>query len=58
MEMKKNQLLQQKLKEELEAMSKTQLSSSDAWEAVFNLSGFIKVLQKMKKEAQYGYVQN
>lgn len=58
MEMKQNQQLQQKLKKELEELSKTQISPSDAWEAVFNLSGFIRVLQKMKKEAQYGNVQN
>lgn len=43
--------LQEKLKKELELLTKRKLSDSDAWEAHHNLSGFFRVLEKMKKEA-------
>ena len=45
------QKLRDKLKSELEILGKKQLSDSESWEAYFNLSGFINVLQKMRKEA-------
>jgi len=48
MEQKK---LRDKLKSELELLGKKPLSDSEAWEAYFNLSGFLTVLQKMRKEA-------
>lgn len=55
MEMKRK--LQQNLKKELESISKQPLTDSQAFEAYFNLSGFLKVLNKMKKEAvAYGKV--
>jgi len=40
-----------KLKAELELLSKRKLSKSEAWEAHRNLSGFFRVLKQMKKEA-------
>ena len=55
MEMKRK--LQQDLKKELELLSKQPLTETQAFEAYFNLSGFLKVLNKMKKEAvTYGKV--
>jgi len=55
METRRKQL-QQKLKQELESRSKTPLTNSQAFEAYFNLSGFLKTLYKMRKEAKYGTV--
>lgn len=46
--------LQEKLKSELELLTKQKLPDSVAWEALFNLSGMFSVLRRMKKEAQYG----
>ncbi len=52
MEMKqKKKALQEKLKAELQEISKKPVSDADAWESLFNLSGFFKVLKQMKKEA-------
>ena len=45
------QKLRDKLKCELEALGGKRLTNSEAWEAYFNLSGFLTVLQKMRKEA-------
>lgn len=56
MEMKRKKDIQQKLKKELESLSKAPISDGTAYEAYFNLSGFLKVLKKMKDEAQYGTV--
>ncbi len=47
---------QEKLKEELEAITKRQLSQEESFEAYFNLSNFFRVLKQMKKEADYGAV--
>jgi hypothetical protein len=46
-------ILQGKLKKDIELLTKQKLSNSDAWEAVHNLSGVFRVLEKMKKEAKY-----
>ncbi len=55
MEMKRK--LQQELKKELELLSRQPLTESQAFEAYFNLSGFLKVLNKMRKEAvEYGKI--
>jgi hypothetical protein len=54
MEMKPKRQLQEKLKEELKLLTNHELSDSNAWEALFNLSGFFRVLKQMKKEANYG----
>jgi len=55
METKKK--LQQALKKELELLSSQSLTDSQAFDAYFNLSGFLKVLNKMKKEANsYGKI--
>jgi hypothetical protein len=51
MAMETQKRLQDKLKNELELLTKKKLSNSEAWEAYFNLSGFFRVLQQMKKEA-------
>jgi hypothetical protein len=50
MEMKKKRNIQQSLKKELELLAKRPLTTSESFEAYFNLSGFIKVLNQMKKE--------
>lgn len=56
MEMKRKKL-QQDLKQELELLSKQPLTDSQSFDAYFNLSGFLKVINKMKKEAMvYGNV--
>lgn len=54
MEMKQKIQLQEQLKTELKLLTKNELSNVDAWESLFNLSGFFRVLKQMKKEAQYG----
>ena len=52
MEMKlKKKDLQEKLKTELQKIGQKPVSDGEAWEALFNLSGFFKVLKQMKKEA-------
>ena len=56
MEMKRKKDIQQKLKKELETLSKTPISDGMAYEAYFNLSGFFKVLKQMKKEALNGAI--
>lgn len=55
METKKK--LQSSLKKELELLSKRPLTEAQAFDSYFNLSGFLKVLNQMKKEAlAYGKV--
>lgn len=55
METKKK--LQLSLKKELELLSKRPLTEAQSFESYFNLSGFLKVLNQMKKEAlAYGKV--
>jgi len=44
---------QEKLKDELELLTKRKLSNSEVWEAHHNLSGLFRVLMQMKKEAKY-----
>ncbi len=45
----------QDLKAELQTLAKRPLTASQVYEAYFNLSGFIKTLKKMRKEAvSYG----
>jgi hypothetical protein len=44
-------LIQNELKSELETLSGKTISNSDAWEAHYNLSGFFRVLEQMKKES-------
>lgn len=57
MEIERKKSLQKKLKEELELLAKRPLDDATAFEAYFNLSGFLKVLNRMKKEAvSYGKV--
>jgi hypothetical protein len=51
MEMKQKKIVQQSLKKDLELLAKQPLTDAEAFEAYFNLSGFIKVLNQMKKEA-------
>jgi hypothetical protein len=46
--------LQEKLKNELELLTKQKLPDSVAWESLFNLSGFFSVLRRMREEAKYG----
>jgi len=56
MEMKRKKL-QQDLKKELELLSSQPLSEPQAFDAYFNLSGFLKVLNQMKSEAKsYGKI--
>jgi hypothetical protein len=56
MEMKRKKL-QQDLKQELELLSSQPLTDSQVFEAYFNVSGFLKVLNKMKKETiAYGKI--
>lgn len=52
--MENQKRLQEKLKNELELLTKRKISNSEAWETLFNLSGFFRVLKQMKKEADYG----
>ena len=54
MDMKRKDQIQTKLKQELQTLSSNQISDSDAHDAFFNLSGFLKIINKMKKEAQNG----
>jgi len=55
MEMKRK--LQLDLKKDLELLIKQPITDAEAWQAYFNLSGFFKVLNQMKKEAVvYGKV--
>ncbi|KKR83644.1 MAG: hypothetical protein UU73_C0005G0027 [Candidatus Daviesbacteria bacterium GW2011_GWA1_41_61] len=57
MDRKLSQRCKENLQKELELLSKQPLTDSQAFEAYFNLSGFLKVLNKMKKEAvTYGKV--
>jgi hypothetical protein len=56
MKAKKN--IQKSLKKDLELLVKQPLTDADAWQAYFNLSGFFKVLNQMRKEASYGKLQN
>ena len=51
MYMENQKKLQEKLKDELELLSKRKISNSQAWESYHNLSGFVRVLMQMKKEA-------
>lgn len=50
--MEQHKKLQNKLREELELLSKRKLSDSEAWESYHNLSGFFRVLYQMRKEAK------
>ncbi len=51
MDMKPKKSAQEKLKTELELLTKKKFSNSEAWEAYHNLSGFFRVLKQMRKEA-------
>ena len=51
MQMEQKKIVQQSLKKDLELLTKRALTDAEAFEAYFNLSGFIKVLNQMKKEA-------
>lgn len=51
MKMEQKKQVQQSLKKDLELLAKRALTDAEAFESYFNLSGFIKVLNQMKKEA-------
>lgn len=50
MYMKPKKSVQEKLKTELETLTKKKLSNQEAKEAYHNLSGFFRVLKQMEKE--------
>lgn len=58
MDMKPRKTLQNQLRKELEKLSKTSLTEPQSFEAYHNLSGFLRVLNQMKKETKYGNVQD
>lgn len=49
MKMEQKKTVQQHLKKDLELLAKRSLTSEETFDAYFNLSGFLKVLKKMKK---------
>lgn len=57
MKIEHKKTIQQSLRKDLELLAERSLTNSEAFEAYFNLSGFLKVLNQMKKEAiSYGKV--
>jgi hypothetical protein len=55
MKMEPRNIIQKNLKNDLQVLVKREFSDSETWEAYFNLSGFFKVLNQMRKEAvSYG----
>lgn len=56
MDIKRKRELRQNLKIELETIKNDSLSQKELSDAVFNLSGFFRVLHQMKKEAKSGQI--